>query len=134
MYNESDLAPFQRRLQELRSIVQQDADSGKHPEAMTKLLQRQLNECGIDLLRITTQAAVLTVRLIYRCDRVVTSRIPVRDLSRAHPPSRTPGHDSTATRGPSRKRREPQSGTQTSRRGVAEDRFVEYHFSLIAAL
>ncbi|KAL4065942.1 hypothetical protein J3A83DRAFT_336833 [Scleroderma citrinum] len=46
VYNESDLAPFQRRLQDLRSIVQQDADSGKHPEAMTKLLERQLNECG----------------------------------------------------------------------------------------
>lgn len=29
-----------------RQIVQQDADSGKHPVAMTTLLERQLNECG----------------------------------------------------------------------------------------
>lgn len=46
LYNESDLAPFHFRLGELRSIVQHDAESGKHPEAMTKLLERQLNECG----------------------------------------------------------------------------------------
>lgn len=45
-YNEPDLAPFHRRLGELRSIVQHDAESGKHPEAMTTLLERQLNECG----------------------------------------------------------------------------------------
>jgi len=45
VYNESDLAPFHRRLGELRQIVQHDAASGKHPEALTKLLERQLNEC-----------------------------------------------------------------------------------------
>jgi len=72
VYNESDLGPFQRRLQELRSIVQQDADSGKHPEAMTKLLQRQLNECGTYLSRVTTQAAALTVPLIF-IDAIVLS-------------------------------------------------------------
>lgn len=49
LYNESDLSPFHRRLGELRSIVQHDAESGKHPEAMTKLLERQLNECGAQL-------------------------------------------------------------------------------------
>lgn len=46
VYNESDLAPFHRRLGELRDIVHSDIKSGKHPEAMTKLLERQLNECG----------------------------------------------------------------------------------------
>ena len=49
LYNESDLRPFHLRLAELRSIVQHDAESGKHPEAMTKLLERQLNECGAQL-------------------------------------------------------------------------------------
>ena len=48
-YHESDLAPFQRRLGELRSIVQHDAESGKHQVAMTRLLERQLNECGAQL-------------------------------------------------------------------------------------
>ena len=44
VYNESDLAPFCRRLNDLRQIVQQDS---KHPKALTKLLERQLNECGM---------------------------------------------------------------------------------------
>jgi hypothetical protein len=47
VYNESDLAPFHKRLKELRQIVQQGIGSGKHPEALTKLLERQLNECGL---------------------------------------------------------------------------------------
>jgi hypothetical protein len=43
VYNESDLVPFHRRLNELRQIVQHNT---KHPDALTKLLERQLNECG----------------------------------------------------------------------------------------
>lgn len=46
IYNESDLAPFTRRLEQLRNIIKHDAESGKHPVAMTKLLERQLGECG----------------------------------------------------------------------------------------
>jgi hypothetical protein len=46
VYSESDLSPFRRRLDELRQIVQHDIKSGKHPESMTKLLERQLHECG----------------------------------------------------------------------------------------
>jgi hypothetical protein len=42
VYNESDLVPFHRRLNELRQIVQ----NSKNPDALTKLLERQLNECG----------------------------------------------------------------------------------------
>jgi cytochrome c553 len=47
VYNEADLAPFQKRLAALRQIVQQDAANGKHPDALTKLLERQLAECGM---------------------------------------------------------------------------------------
>ena len=46
VYNESDLAPFQKRLDDLREIVRKDKESGKHPEAMTRLLERQLSQCG----------------------------------------------------------------------------------------
>ncbi len=46
VYNESDLAPFRRRLNDLRTIIKSDSPSGKHPEAMTKLLERQLGDCG----------------------------------------------------------------------------------------
>ena len=46
IYNESDLAPFQRRLNELRNIIKHDASTAKHSAAMSKLLERQLGECG----------------------------------------------------------------------------------------
>lgn len=46
VYNEGDLVPFRKRLSDLRSIVMRDAEAGKHPKALTKLLERQLNECG----------------------------------------------------------------------------------------
>jgi hypothetical protein len=58
IYNESDLAPFQRRLDELRNIVRHDADSGKH-QAMTKLLERQLGECGRHLFYVGSVTACL---------------------------------------------------------------------------
>jgi hypothetical protein len=46
VYNESDLAPFCRRLNDLRTIIKGDSESGKHSDAMTKLLERQLWDCG----------------------------------------------------------------------------------------
>lgn len=46
VYNEADLAPFHKRLSVLRQIIQQDAESNKHPKAITKLLERQVNEAG----------------------------------------------------------------------------------------
>jgi len=46
VYNEADLAPFHKRLSDLRQIIQQDAESNKHPKAITKLLERQVNEAG----------------------------------------------------------------------------------------
>ena len=56
VYSETDLLAFQNRLEELREIVRKDVDSGLHPAAMTRLLERQLNECGSLLL---VQAACL---------------------------------------------------------------------------
>ena len=53
VYNEADLAPLHRRLTELRSIVHQDGEQAKHPKALTKLLERQLNECGTSYLFFT---------------------------------------------------------------------------------
>jgi len=53
VYNESDLAPFHNRLTELRHIIQQDAESGKHPKSLIKLLERQLNECGTLVLLVS---------------------------------------------------------------------------------
>ncbi|TFK51647.1 hypothetical protein OE88DRAFT_1698701 [Heliocybe sulcata] len=64
VYNESDLAPFHRRLGELRQIVQHDAQSGKHPEAMIKLLERQLNECESVLRSLQDNLAELSPELL----------------------------------------------------------------------
>lgn len=46
VYNEADLAPFHKRLQELRTIVQLEVESKKHTKPLTTLLERQLHECG----------------------------------------------------------------------------------------
>ncbi|KAG8220842.1 hypothetical protein J3R82DRAFT_2336 [Butyriboletus roseoflavus] len=74
LYNESDLAPFHRRLGELRSIVQHDAESGKHPEAMTKLLERQLNECDAIVQSLQDSLSEISVELIPIHERLVTVR------------------------------------------------------------
>ncbi|EGN91978.1 hypothetical protein SERLA73DRAFT_191749 [Serpula lacrymans var. lacrymans S7.3] len=74
VYNESDLAPFHRRLHELRQIVQHDAESGKHPEAMTKLLERQFNECDAIVESLQESLSVLSVELIPIHERLVTVR------------------------------------------------------------
>ena len=44
VYSEADLGPFQKRLAELRQIVQDDA--ANHPPAMIELLERKLGQCG----------------------------------------------------------------------------------------
>ncbi|KAJ3548517.1 hypothetical protein NM688_g5289 [Phlebia brevispora] len=74
IYNESDLAPFHRRVAELRSIVHQDAESGKHPEAMTTLLERQLNECDNVLKSLQDSLSVLSPELIPIHERLVNIR------------------------------------------------------------
>ncbi|KAI0693171.1 hypothetical protein C8T65DRAFT_668332 [Cerioporus squamosus] len=74
VYNESDLAPFHRRLSELRNILQHDMESGKHPPAMTKLLERQLNECDNLLRKLQDSLAVLSPELIPIHERLVNIR------------------------------------------------------------
>ncbi|OSX64248.1 hypothetical protein POSPLADRAFT_1179895 [Postia placenta MAD-698-R-SB12] len=74
IYNESDLAPFHRRLAELRCIVRSDAEGGKHPEAMTTLLDRQLNECDCVIRRMQESLAVLSPELVPIHERLVNVR------------------------------------------------------------
>ncbi|KAL0953397.1 hypothetical protein HGRIS_004636 [Hohenbuehelia grisea] len=74
VYNESDLAPFNRRLKDLRSIVQHDAESNKHGQALTKLLERQLNECDTILRSLEDSLKVLSPELIPIHERLVTIR------------------------------------------------------------
>ncbi|KAI0704334.1 hypothetical protein BC835DRAFT_1316734 [Cytidiella melzeri] len=74
IYNESDLEPFHKRIAELRQIVQQDAESGKHPVAMTTLLERQLNECDNVLRGLLDSLAVLSPELMPIHERLVNVR------------------------------------------------------------
>ena len=72
VYNESDVSPFQRRLRELRQIVQHDIGTGKHPEALTKLLERQLHECGQYLLFYSKHLNFI-LSLVHPQDAIVQS-------------------------------------------------------------
>ncbi|SRR6266404_2320136 len=94
VYNESDLAPFRRRLNDLHTIINGDSDSGKHPNPMTKLLERQLSDCGSSdclmsyghllttlsifvesvLRRLQENLAVLSPELVPLHERLVTIR------------------------------------------------------------
>ncbi|KAF8920838.1 hypothetical protein CPB85DRAFT_1273264 [Mucidula mucida] len=74
VYNESDLAPFQRRLSDLRQIVQRDATAGKHPESLTKLLERQLGECDGIVRSLQEGLSVLSPELIPIHERLVNIR------------------------------------------------------------
>ncbi|KAI0761897.1 hypothetical protein BC629DRAFT_1682625 [Irpex lacteus] len=74
IYNESDLEPFHQRIAELRQIVQQDAESGKHPVAMTTLLERQLNECDNVLRGLQDSLSVLSPELMPIHERLVGIR------------------------------------------------------------
>jgi hypothetical protein len=92
LYNESDLAPFRRRLNDLRTIIKSDSESGKHPEAMTRLLERQLWNSGVFpissrppllashhalesvLSRMQDNLSVLSVELLPVHERLVTIR------------------------------------------------------------
>ncbi|KAL5537113.1 hypothetical protein ACEPAF_936 [Sanghuangporus sanghuang] len=74
VYNESDLDPFQKRLDELRDIVRSDKESGKHPPAMTKLLDRQLKECDDIVTSLKESLSELSVELVPTHERLVTLR------------------------------------------------------------
>ncbi|KAF7971311.1 hypothetical protein HWV62_3222 [Athelia sp. TMB] len=74
VYNESDLAPFHRRLNELRQIVEHGASDDKGPDAVTKLLERQLNECDAIVRSLQESLSVLSVELIPIHEKLVTTR------------------------------------------------------------
>ncbi|KAG8745649.1 hypothetical protein FRC10_007346 [Ceratobasidium sp. 414] len=74
VYTESDLKSFRTRLDELRDIVRKDTESGLHPPAMTKLLDRKLNECDAVLSDLQDSLSVLSVELVPIHQRLVTLR------------------------------------------------------------
>lgn len=73
VFSESDLKPFQERLKELHEIVRRGIEKGE-PEAMTKLLERQLNECDAMLKSLQDSLAVLDVELVPLYEKLVSIR------------------------------------------------------------
>ncbi|KAJ3517753.1 hypothetical protein NLJ89_g305 [Agrocybe chaxingu] len=74
VYNETDLAPFHKRLTDLRQIIQHDAENGKHPKAITKLLERQLTECDLIVQQLQESLAELPPELLPIHQKLVTIR------------------------------------------------------------
>jgi len=74
VYTEGDLKSFRTRLDELREIVRKDTHSGLHPPAMTKLLDRKLNECDSILSDLQDSLSVLSVELVPIHQKLVTLR------------------------------------------------------------
>lgn len=73
VYNESDLAPFRARLEELRRLIHND-NEGKHPKSLVKLLDRQLSECDALVEQLNASLAVLSAELIHVHQRLVNIR------------------------------------------------------------
>ncbi len=46
VYSETDLIPFQQRLEELGAIIHDDGMKEKHPQGLQILLERKLNTCS----------------------------------------------------------------------------------------
>ncbi|EJD07338.1 uncharacterized protein FOMMEDRAFT_16036 [Fomitiporia mediterranea MF3/22] len=74
VYNEIDLVPFNKRLEELHDIVRSDTESGKHPVAMTKLLDRQLKECDRIVASMRDSLSDISVELVPIHEKLVTIR------------------------------------------------------------
>ncbi|KAL9713623.1 hypothetical protein Ac2012v2_003234 [Leucoagaricus gongylophorus] len=74
VYNESDVAPFDQRLQELRGIVQHDFESGRHPKPLTTLLERLLNECDLVVKQLQDSLAILDIELVPVHQKLVAIR------------------------------------------------------------
>ncbi|KAF9515098.1 hypothetical protein BS47DRAFT_1294272 [Hydnum rufescens UP504] len=89
VYSESDLHPFQQRVEELRVIIRDDAESGKHPVAMTTLLERKLNKCGAILQSLQESLSELSIELVPVHEKLVHLRRQLATLAAKPKPSKT---------------------------------------------
>ncbi|CCA70692.1 hypothetical protein PIIN_04626 [Serendipita indica DSM 11827] len=87
VYSEADLGPFQKRLAELREIVQNDAEN--HPPAMIELLERKLNQCDDILQEMMDALSVLSPELVPLHQKLVTMRRQFAALASKEHPSKT---------------------------------------------
>ncbi|EJU03829.1 hypothetical protein DACRYDRAFT_49860 [Dacryopinax primogenitus] len=74
VYSESDLQPFRHRLADIRQIVRKDAETGLHPQAMIKLLERKLDKCDASLNALHHSLSELSPELLPIHQKLVTIR------------------------------------------------------------
>ncbi|POV95354.1 hypothetical protein PSHT_15707 [Puccinia striiformis] len=90
VYTETDLKPFQSRLEELKTIIIRDEDKEiaakkeaevdgvpdeeLHPEGLTKLLLRKWDECNKMLKSLLSSLSTLSVELVPIHQRLITIR------------------------------------------------------------
>ena len=74
IYTEADLEPFRKRLGELRSLIRKEADNGKQPPALTKLMMRKLVGCEKVLASLEGTLKILSVELVPIHQRLIAVR------------------------------------------------------------
>lgn len=89
IYTEGDLQPFGNRLAELRAIIKKDADQGKHPPQLTKLMMKKLEGCEKVLKTLQGTLSVLSVELVPIHQRLVSVRRQIAAASVKPKPART---------------------------------------------
>lgn len=87
VYSEADLGPFQKRLEDLRQVVKDDA--ANNPPAMVQLLERKLNQCDAIVKEMTESLSVLSPELVPLHQRLVTMRRQFAALAAKENPSKT---------------------------------------------
>lgn len=88
IYTEGDLQPFGNRLAELRAIIKKDADQGKHPPQLTKLMMKKLEGCEKVLKTLQGTLSVLSVELVPIHQRLVSVRRQIAAASVKPKPAR----------------------------------------------
>ncbi|KIK61634.1 hypothetical protein GYMLUDRAFT_84776 [Collybiopsis luxurians FD-317 M1] len=74
VYNEADLVPFRKRISDLRQNLQRHASENKHPEAILKLLERQLSKCDSIVRNLEESLSVISEELLPIYEKLVTIR------------------------------------------------------------
>ncbi|PWN51883.1 hypothetical protein IE53DRAFT_385739 [Violaceomyces palustris] len=88
IYTEADLQPFSSRLSELRDIIRKDADEGKNPPQLTKLMMRKLEGCEKMLKSLEGTLSVLSVELVPIHQKLVAIRRQIAAAAAKPKPAR----------------------------------------------
>lgn len=81
-YTDAVLEPFKDRLENLKTIIKQDSEDGKHPEPIVLLMTKKLEGVGEQYLRASASAALTN---LHRAAAQWSVRVPICALGRARP-------------------------------------------------